>query len=148
MKHLLKISSLAVLLATAAFPVLAADTSSSSSSMMSSASSSAAEAGAAINYGTIISAIQAHKMADLSTITASSTISFALMSDVKANGNATALDNAMKKNVDAATIKSNVDTNATLTEKLTTAGYTSDQVVAVIANDDGSFTVVINDQHP
>ena len=60
--------------------------------MMSSASSSAAEAGAAINYGKIISAIQAHKMADLSTITASSTISFALMSDVKANGNATALD--------------------------------------------------------
>ena len=72
-----------------------------------------------------------------------------LVSDLKANGNTSGLDNALKKNAAAAaTLKTSVDANATLKAKVTDADYTTDQVVAVLANDDGSFTVVINDQHP
>ena len=162
MNNLIKLGSVALLLAASAAPVLADDASSSSSqassssaeassSMSSSSSSSPSseEPGAKVNYGQIISAIQAGKSADLTTITATSTINLVLVSDVKANGDANALDNALKKNADAAaTLKANVDTNATLKAKVTEAGYTTDQVVAVLANDDGSFTVVINDQHP
>lgn len=112
-------------------------------------SSSAENTGGQVNYGQIISAIQAGKSVDLSTITESSTINFVLVSDLKANGDTNALDNALKKNADQmATLKSNVETNATLKAKLASSGYTSEQVVAVLANDDGSFTVVINDQHP
>lgn len=157
MNSLLKIGSACALLLAASVPALADDTSSSSSasssmlsssSEVSSSSSASSAASAEINYGQIISAIQANKMADLSTITESSTINFVLVSDIKANGDATALENAMEKNSDATTLKTNVESNAILKDKLTAANYTSNQVVAVIANDDGSFTVVINDQHP
>jgi hypothetical protein len=114
---------------------------------MASSSSSAEDAGT--NYGQIISALQAGKTVDLTTIKEDSTINIVLVSDVKANGATDALDNALKKNADAAaTLKANVDANATLSAKVTDAGYTTNQVVAVLANDDGSFTVVINDQHP
>ena len=102
----------------------------------------------AVDYGQIIASLQTGKMADLATIDESSTITFVLMSDLKANGDATALDAALQNNADAATLKSNVDANEALSEKLSAANYTKDQVVAVTANDDGSFTVVINDQHP
>lgn len=163
MNALIKLGSVALLLAASALPVLADDASSSSSqassssaeasssesSSSSSSSSSSEEPSAKVNYGQIISAIQAGKMADLTTITDSSTVNLVLVSDIKANGDATALENALKKNADAAaTLAANVDTNATLKAKVTDAGYTTDQVVAVLANDDGSFTVVINDQHP
>lgn len=150
MHNLLKLGSLAVIVAATAVPVLADNSSSSSSQASSSmASSSAEQTGANVNYGNIISAIQAGKSADLTTITDSSTINIVLVSDVKANGDTNALDNALKKNADAAaTLKANVDTNAALKAKLTAGGYTSDQVVAVIAEADGSFTVVVNDQHP
>jgi hypothetical protein len=154
MRNLLKLGSIAVLLAASAIPALAQDSSSSSSSeasssMASTSSSSVEQTGATVNYGNVISAIQAGKNADLTTITDSSTINIVLVSDLKANGDANALDNALKKNADAAdTLKANVETNATLKAKLTAGGYTNDQVVAVLAETDGSFTVVVNDQHP
>jgi hypothetical protein len=148
MKNLLKLS--AILLAASAAPVFADDASSQASSApssMASSSSSAEDAGT--NYGQIISALQAGKTVDLTTIKEDSTINIVLVSDVKANGATNALDTALKKNADAAaTLKANVDANATLSAKVTDAGYTTNQVVAVLANDDGSFTVVINDQHP
>jgi hypothetical protein len=160
MKHILQFSSVALLLAACVTPVFAQDSSSQASSASSEASSamtssssssqmSSEEVGSNINYGQVISAIQAGKNADLSTITESSTINFVLVSDLKANGNTNALDNALEKNADQmGTLKANVDVNAALSAKLTAAGYTSNQVVAVLSNDDGSFTVVINDEHP
>ena len=161
MNNLIKLGTVALLLAASAAPVLADDASSSSqassssaeasSSMSSSASSSSSseEPGAKVNYGQVISALQAGKNADLTAITSTSTINLVLVSDLKANGNTSGLDNALKKNAAAAAIlKTSVDANATLKAKVTDAGYTTDQVVAVLANDDGSFTVVINDQHP
>jgi len=163
MNNLIKLGSLALLIAASAVPVLADDASSSSSqassssaetsssmaSSSSSSSSAAEEPGGKVNYGQVISALQAGKSADLTAITATSTINIVLVSDLKANGDTNALDNALKKNSGAvATLKASIDTNATLKAKVTGAGYTTDQVVAVLANDDGSFTVVINDQHP
>jgi len=146
MNNLIKLGSVALLLAASAVPVLADDASSASSQ---ASSSSSEEPDAKANYGQIISAIQAGKSADLTTVTETSTINLVLVSDIKANGDPTALENALKKNVAAAaTLKANVDTNAALEAKVTGAGYTTNQVVAVIANDDGSLTVVINDQHP
>jgi hypothetical protein len=169
MNNLVKISSIAVLLAAAAAPALAqssqasgtsseesssqassASSQPSSSGMSSSSqasSSSAEQAGVEVNYGQVISALQAGKTVDLSTITQSSTINFVLVSQVKAHGNTTALENALKKNAsEVSKLQADVEANATLKAKLDAAGYTSAQVVAVIANDDGSFTVVINDQ--
>jgi hypothetical protein len=165
MYNMLKVTSVAVLLAAASMPVLADDSSSassqpssasssasssqmsSSSAVTSSSSSSMEETTAKVNYGTIISAIEAGKSADLSAITASSTINFVLVSQVKANGNTTALTNALKKNASAITkLQADAAANATLKAKLDAAGYTASQVVAVIVEADGSVTVVINDQ--
>lgn len=178
MNRLLKISSVALLLAASAAPAFADDeskasdtssqtsseassseasssessssmeSSSSSSELSSSSSSSSAEdTGRSINYGQIISAIQAGKSADVSAITEGSTINFVLLSDVKTHGKTTALQNALKKNSgEASTLRASVEANATLMAQLQAAGYTSDQVVAVVLNADGSFTVVIDDQ--
>ena len=169
MNNLVKISSIAVLLAAAAAPALAqssqasgtssegsssqassASSQPSSSGMSSSSqasSSSAEQTGVEVNYGQVISALQAGKTVDLSTITQSSIINFVLVSQVKAHGNTTALENALKKNAsEVSKLQADVEANATLKAKLDAAGYTSAQVVAVIANDDGSFTVVINDE--
>lgn len=86
-------------------------------------------------------------MADLTTITERSTVNIVLMCDIKANGgDGPALQNALDKNADAAALNANVDTNATaLKAKVTDARYTTDQVVAVPANDYGSLAVVTND---
>jgi len=163
MNSLLKLSSVAVLLSAASMPALADNSSSQASSMPSSSASSSAsssqmssassssssmeEATTKINYGTIISAIQAGKSADLSAINAGSTISFVLVSQVKANGNTAALENALKKNASAITkLQADAAANVTLKAKLDAAGYTASQVVAVIVEADGSVTVVINDQ--
>jgi len=99
------------------------------------------------NYGSLISALQAGKFADLSTITATTTVNFVTVSSLKANDNTNALDNALKKNEAAVTtLRTDVGANTILSEKLKAASYTADQVVAVLAEADGSITVVIDDR--
>jgi len=99
-----------------------------------------------VNYGALISSLQAGKFADLTTITATTTINFVKVSEIKANGNTNALDNALKKNEPAlGQLRTDVGANTLLAAKLTAANYTADQVVAVLAEADGSITVVIDD---
>ncbi len=141
-----KIAILAIaaasLLGTSAF----AQTSTVSSALSSQMSSAEPTASVEVNYGGVISALQAGKMADLTAITESTTINIVTVSSIKANGNTNALDNALKKNESAvATLRTSVGASAALSAKLTAAGYTADQVVAVVAEADGSVTVVVND---
>jgi hypothetical protein len=155
MTNLLKLASCALVIAASAVPTFAQDSSSSSSSSeMSSAMSSTSSAAsssetATVNYDQVIAEFEAGNPADISSINASSTINIVLVSDLKANGDAKKVDAIIAKIGDAAAIlKANVETNATLSDKVVAAGFTADLVLAVLRNDDGSFTVIINDQHP
>jgi hypothetical protein len=97
----------------------------------------------------LIAALGAGIVADLATITETSTITLVRVSDLKANGGADALEDVIAKVGDgAAMLKANVDTNAVLKDKINAAGFETDLVVAVLVNDAGSFTVIINDEHP
>lgn len=142
MKRLIRLGAVALLLAGSAAPVLAqANASPAETTMDLSLSADAA--------AQVIAAMAAEKNADLTTITETSTINLVLVSDLKANGGADALTALMAKIGDsAAAFKANVETNAALQKKVTDAGYTTELVVAVLANDDGSFTAIINDEHP
>jgi hypothetical protein len=154
MTNLLKLASCALVIAASTVPVLAQDSSSSSSLEMSSAMSSASSAAsssetATVNYEQVIAEFEAGNPADISSINASSTVNVVLVSDLKANGDAKKVDAIIAKIGDAAAIlKANVDSNATLSDKVAAAGFTANLVLAVLRNDDGSFTVIINDQHP
>lgn len=157
MKTTFAIGAAAVLSLLAFQPALAQDTSSQASSAVSSASSEPLSAMSSepstepvnVNYGTLISSLQAGKMADLKTITAATTVNFVKLSDIKANGDTTALDNALKKNeTGVAQLRTDVSANTFLSTKLTDGKYTADQVVAVLSETDGSITVVIDDSTP
>ena len=146
MNTLTKAGLVAVILAGSAAPVLAQDTSSSAATSSSMAASSET---AAVDYAAVLAGLQAGSEVDLTTVTETSTINLVLVSDLKANGDATAVEDAIKTIGDAAAaLKANVDTNAAIKAKVTEAGFMTDLVVAVLANADGSFTVVVNDQHP
>lgn len=141
-----KIAILAIaaasLLGTSAF----AQTSTVSSALSSQLSSAEPTASVEVNYGGVISALQAGKMADLTAITESTTINIVTVASIKANGNTNALDNALKKNASAvATLRTSVGASAALNAKLTAAGYSAEQVVAVVAEADGSVTVVVDE---
>jgi hypothetical protein len=162
--------AIAALLAGVSLPAVAQDATSAVSSAIDSTVSGAvsAEASGAVsaevdnkgnanananasasadNYGSLISALQTGATADLAAVTESTTINFVTISTVKANGDAQALDNALEKNAEAhAKLTADVTANTTLSAKLTDAGYTADQVVAIVAAADGSLTVYIDDR--
>ncbi len=152
--------AIASLLAGISLPVLAQDVTSTVSSAVDTTVSTeasgavSAEANgnlnanaAADNYGSLISSLQSGAKADLVVITDTTTVNFVTVSSVKANGNTNALDNALDKNKDAiTTLKADVTASAALSAKLTAAGYAADDVVAVVAEADGSFTVYIDDR--
>lgn len=118
--------------------------SSEPSSQPSSQPSSEPSAEISVNYGTIISALQAGKMATLASITESTTIQIVTLSSIKANGNTKALENALKKNEAAVSqLRTDIAANETLLAKLTAANYTADQVVAVLEVE-GSIVVVVD----
>jgi hypothetical protein len=101
------------------------------------------------NYGALISSLQAGKMADLATFTDTSTVKFVTVSSLQAEASAdpAALDNALSKNASAvASLKTSVDANAELKAKIEGAGYTTDKVLAITTEADGSFVVYIDDR--
>jgi cytoskeletal protein RodZ len=117
---------------------------SSSSSMSSEPSAEPAKD----NWGSLISALQAGKSTtDLTTITDATVVNFVTVSSLKANGNDSALDNALDKNKAAVDeLHTNVGGSAALTAKLTAAGYAAEDVIAVVTETDGSITVYIDDR--
>jgi hypothetical protein len=99
------------------------------------------------NYGNLISSLQAGATADLTVITDATTVNFVTVSTLKATGEANALDNALEKNKDAvAKLRTDVGVNAALSAKLTAAGYSAEDVVAVVVEADASVTVYIDDR--
>jgi hypothetical protein len=74
-------------------------------------------------------------------------VNFVTVTEIRANGNASALDNALEKNEAAlGTLQTDVGANTVLSAELSASGYTADQVVAVLAEADGSITVVVDDR--
>jgi len=113
--------------------------------------SSDAAAGGNMNYGSLISSLNAGKMADLGTFTATSKVSCVKVSTLKgdASADATALDNALSKNsAQVAGLKTSIEGNADLKTKLETSSCPIDKIVAVTTETDGSFTVYVDDRTP
>lgn len=142
--------ALASLLAGIALPVIAQDATSAVSSALDTTVSADAGANAnasADNYGNLISSLQTGATADLTVITEATTVNFVTVSTLKATGNTKALDNALDKHKDVVgKLRTDVGLHVALNAKLTAAGYTADDVVAVVAEADGSVTVYIDDR--
>ena len=101
------------------------------------------------NYGSLISSLNAGKMADLATFTATSTVNCVKVSTLKgdASADATALDNALSKNAAKVTdLKAAINAKADFKAKLDPTTCPVDDVVAVTTEADGSFTVYIDDR--
>lgn len=105
--------------------------------------------GNADTYGSLVSSFEAGKMADLSTLTASSTVNCIKVSALKGDAatEAAALDKALTENAAAiTTLKTAVSGNADLKAKLEAASCPIDKVVAVTSGADGVFTVYVDDR--
>ena len=101
------------------------------------------------NYGSLISSLNAGKMADLTTFVATSTVNCVKVSTLKgdASADATALDNALTQNAAQVTgLKTSIEGNAALKAKLEASTCPIDDVVAITTEADGSFTVYIDDR--
>ena len=101
------------------------------------------------NYGSLISSLNAGKMADLSTFTATSTVNCVKVSTLKgdASADAKALDNALSKSATQVTdLKTAINAKADFKAKLDPTTCPVDDVVAVTTEADGSFTVYIDDR--
>jgi len=98
------------------------------------------------NYGSVISSLQSGSSVDVGTL-ASTNVNVVTMTSIKANGNTTALDNALKKNTAAVTkLRSDIALNTALAAKIKAAGYKADQVIAVSSGANGSVTVYVDDR--
>ena len=101
------------------------------------------------NYGSLISSLNAGKMADLGTFTATSMVHCVKVSTLQgdASADAAALDNALSKNAaQVASLKTSIEGNADLKTKLETSSCPIDKIVAVTTEADGSFTVYVDDR--
>jgi hypothetical protein len=124
MKTTVKLGVAAMVLALSASPILAA----------------------ADNYGSVISTLQSGASVDVGTLGATN-VNVVTMSSIKANGNTTALDNALKKNSTSVTkLRSDIALNTALAAKIKAAGYTTDQVIAVKSGADGAVTIYVDDR--
>jgi hypothetical protein len=100
-------------------------------------------------YGSLISSFEAGKMADLTKFTPTSTVNCVKVSTLQgdASADATKLDAALTTNAAQVTsLKTAVSGNADLKAKLEASACPMDQVIAVVTETDGSFTVYIDDR--
>lgn len=95
-----------------------------------------------------MSSLNAGKMADLSTYKTSSTVTCVKLSSLsEASANKSALDNALSKNMTAATdLKTKINANAEFKAKLDPTTCPVDKVIAVTEETDGSFIVYVDDR--
>jgi hypothetical protein len=100
------------------------------------------------NYGTLISTLNAGKgTVDLSGVSADANVTFVKLSSLKVEGEANALDNALKKNAGAqTTLHASINANAALKAKLDAEKIAVDSVVAVTTIADGMLTVYVDDR--
>jgi hypothetical protein len=145
MKSIVKLAAAALLVAGLPFAAWAQD----AAAPAATTTTDPMTTGSIGNYGSLISSLQAGKMADLSTFTDTATVNCVKVSTLKgdASADATALDNALSKNATAVTdLKTSINTNAAFKAKLDAATCPVDDVVAVTTEADGSFTVYIDDR--
>lgn len=100
------------------------------------------------NFGTLISTLNAGKSTvDIAALGADADITVVNVSTLKAEGNATALDNALDKNAEAtATLHADINANADLKAKLEGMSVDIDSIVAVTTAADGKLTVYVDDR--
>ncbi|MBV7409273.1 hypothetical protein [Maritimibacter sp. DP1N21-5] len=102
-------------------------------------------------YGRVISSIQTGAMADVDydSITADTMIDVVTLSELEGEGaeNSGALDAELSAMADAQTeMRDGIAANADLTAALEAEGHTSDDVVAIWSNADGSYNVLVDDR--
>jgi len=144
MKHIASFAIAAVLVAASPVAVMAQDAAATTTT-----STDAMTTGSIGNYGSLISSLNAGKMADLTTFTATSTVNCVKVSTLKADASADAkaLDNALSKSATAVTdLKTAINANAELKAKLDATTCPVDDIVAVTTEADGSFTVYVDDR--
>jgi hypothetical protein len=152
MKMTTLISAAALVPLLAVSPVLAQGSSSAASSLASSAlnasASASAEASAHLDMSGLLATLAAgNATVDLSGITDASVINFVTVSSLPPSETPDALDTALQTNKAAVDkLRADIGANAVLSAKLRTAGYTADQVVAVVTETDGSVTVYVDDR--
>jgi len=104
-----------------------------------------ADASVDASYDGLTSALSGSATADLSAVTEESQISIVLLSSL--TGEAGAFDEAFAANADGnSTLHGNISGNAAISAKLEAEGYTTDDVVAVKSNADGSVVVYVDDR--
>lgn len=102
------------------------------------------------NYGQLISGLQTGEVSaeTLSSADAETEATIVVMSDLKGNAanNASALENALSKQEEnISDLRTSIEANAALKEKLEAEGYSVDQVVAVNTTTSGEITLVVDD---
>lgn len=108
-----------------------------------------ADATADQTYGAVMSSVAGSADVDLSAVTDEAKVTIVLLSSLQGNADteAAALDEELTANADAMTkLHSNIEANATIKAKLEAEGHTSNDVVAVKSNADGSVVVYVDDR--
>lgn len=144
MKNLAAIA-IAVALASSPLVAVAQD----ASTTATTPSTDAMAKGSVGNYGSLVSSLNANKMADVKTFTSTSIVNCVKVSTLKgdASGDAAALDNALTKSATLVTeLKAAINANADLKAKLDTTTCPIEDIVAVTTEADGSFTVYVDDR--
>lgn len=145
MKHVAALAIAAALATASPFAVVAQD----AAATTRTPSTDAMTTGSIGNYGSLISSLNAGKMADLTTFTATSTVNCVKVSTLEADASADAkaLDNALSKSATAVTdLKTAINGNAEFKAKLGPTTCPVDDIVAVTTEADGSFTVYVDDR--
>jgi hypothetical protein len=144
MKSVGKLAVAALIIAAMPFAALAQD-----AAAPATTTTDPMTTGSVGNYGSLISSLNAGKMADLTTFTATSAVNCIKVSTLKgdASADATALDNALSKSATQVTdLKAAINAKADFKAKLDPTTCPVDNVVAVTTEADGSFTVYIDDR--
>ena len=100
-------------------------------------------------FGSVMSSLSSSGDVDLSAINDEAKVSVVLLSSLQGNAatEAAALDEALTANAEKmTTLHSNIDANAAIKAKLEAEGHTTDDVVAVKSNADGSLIVYVDDR--
>ncbi|MGN6486867.1 MAG: hypothetical protein ACTHLT_03460 [Devosia sp.] len=123
-------------------------TSTESTEKETAAKAAASTTGSMGNYGTLISTLEAGKMADLATYKTSAAVHCVKLSSLsEASANKSAIDNALSKNATAVTdLKTKINASAEFKAKLDPTTCPVDKVIAVTEEKDGSFIVYVDDR--
>jgi hypothetical protein len=166
MKKTIIATTVAVLLATSALPVLAQDAGvqvdagagvtvdtpavDAAVGADANANANANATGTSDNtYGSVVSSIKGSADVDLSTVTDEANITIVLLSSLQGDAatEAAALDEALTANADGmTTLHTNIDGNAAIKAKLEAEGHAASDVVAIKSSADGSIVVYVDDR--